>query len=72
MLDEQTLIQKQKEELDYFYGSRTFSAMKELSQKQVKDYISIGDIAYDGSNEFKWLREYNRCKYPTIYSFSCK
>ena len=57
------MIEKQKEELNYFYGSRAFQLMKSLTEKQVKNYINIGEIAYDGSQEFKWIREYKRCKF---------
>ncbi|CAI2384026.1 unnamed protein product [Moneuplotes crassus] len=56
----QMTIEKQKEELNYFYGSRTFQLMKNLSENQIKKYYGAGNIAYDGSYEFKWLREYKR------------
>lgn len=56
------MIEKQKEELNYFYGSRAFQLMRDLSENQVKNYLNVGNIVYDGSYEFKWLREYKRCK----------
>lgn len=57
------MLERQKEELNYFYGTRAFQLMKDLNEKQVKTYLDVGDIAYGGSHEFKWIREYRRCKY---------
>lgn len=37
--------------------------MKEISDNQLGDYLKVGLQAYDGSYEFKWLKEYKRCKY---------
>ena len=37
--------------------------MRELTNNQIKNYLSIGDIAYSDSTEFRWLKEYKRCKY---------
>ena len=61
------LLEKQKEELNYFYGSRAFQLMKSLSSNDVKNYITVGEIAYDGSSEFKWIREYRRCKFIYLH-----
>ena len=65
------MVERQKEELNYFYGSRAFQLMKDLSQDQVKSYMTVGDVVYDGSYEFKWLREYKRCMLDCLNFFSC-
>ena len=42
--------------------------MKEMPFEDLKEYLEVGHLAYDGSYEFKWLREYKRCKYIPFFN----